>query len=145
MPEEKSDDEIQEFSTSSMEGTATKLDNPNALVEADEPTEDNLRLYISSQVIETWKAQHSSDISLRQTYAAYLLKILIAESVIMLGIFIFIGLGCLVYSETTVKLFLTLSIGQIIGAIYIIVKYLFSKDSHVILRDIADVLARIHK
>ena len=44
MPEEKSDDEIQEFSTSSMEGTATKLDNPNALVEADEPTEDNLRL-----------------------------------------------------------------------------------------------------
>lgn len=145
MPEEKSDDEIQEFSTSSMEGTATKLDNPNALVEADEPTEDNLRLYISSQVIETWKAQHSSDISLRQTYAAYLLKILIAESVIMLGIFIFIGLGCLVYSETTVKLFLTLSIGQIIGAIYIIVKYLFSKDSHVILRDIADVLGRIHK
>jgi hypothetical protein len=145
MPEEKSDDEIQEFSTSSMEGTATKLDNPNALVEADEPTEDNLRLYISSQVIETWKAQHSSDIRLRQTYAAYLLKILIAESVIMLGIFIFIGLGCLVYSETTVKLFLTLSIGQIIGAIYIIVKYLFSKDSHVILRDIADVLGRIHK
>ena len=145
MPEEKSDDEIQEFSTSSMEGTATKLDNPNALVEADEPTEDNLRLYISSQVNETWKAQHNSDIRLRQTYAAYLLKILIAESVIMLGIFIFIGLGCLVYSETTVKLFLTLSIGQIIGAIYIIVKYLFSKDSHVILRDIADVLGRIHK
>ena len=70
MPEEKSDDEIQEFSTSSMEGTATKLDNPNALVEADEPTEDNLRLYISSQVIETWKAQHNSDIRLRQTYAA---------------------------------------------------------------------------
>ena len=145
MPEEKSDDEIQEFSTSSMEGTATKLDNPNALVEADEPTEDNLRLYISSQVIETWKAQHISYIRLRQTYAAYLLKILIAESVIMLGIFIFIGLGCLVYSETTVKLFLTLSIGQIIGAIYIIVKYLFSKDSHVILRDIADVSRRIHK
>lgn len=63
----------------------------------------------------------------------------------MLGIFFGIGMRWLVYTETTVQLFLTLSVGQIIGAIYIIVKYLFSKDSHVILRDIADVLGRIHK
>ncbi|WP_415942626.1 hypothetical protein [Mitsuokella multacida] len=138
-------DEIQEFSAGSMTGDATKIVDTDALVKADEPTADNLQIYISSQIIETWKTQHDSDIELRRKYAKYLLIILAIESALMLGIFFGIGMRWLVYTETTVQLFLTLSVGQIIGAIYIIVKYLFSKDSHVILRDIADVLGRIHK
>lgn len=46
-------DEIQEFSAGSMTGDATKIVDTDALVKADEPTADNLQIYISSQIIET--------------------------------------------------------------------------------------------
>ena len=145
MSEKQPSDEIQEFSAGSMTGDATKIVDPDTLVKAEDLTADNFHFYISTEIIKTWKAQHDSDIELRQQYARYLLRILAIESALMLSIFFGIGLGLLVYTEKTVQLFLTLSVGQIIGAIYIIVKYLFSKDSHVILRDIADVLNCIHE
>lgn len=106
------------------------------MTESDAPNSDNLNIYIASQIIRTWTEQHQSDIRLRKKFARYLLIPLLNETIIVMGVFVGVGLRQLVYSENTVQLFLTLSIGQIVGAIFIIVKYLFSKDSHVILRDV---------
>lgn len=144
MPADREEDEIQEFSDKSIDDSV-RIRDVDALTESDAPNSDNFNIYIASQIIRTWTEQHQSDIRLRKKFARYLLILLLIETIIVMGVFVGVGLRQLVYSENTVQLFLTLSIGQIVGAIFIIVKYLFSKDSHVILRDVAEVLGHIRK
>lgn len=144
MPVDREENEIQEFSDKSIDDSV-QVKNIDTLVEPDEPNSDNINIYIASQIITTWAEQHQSDIRLRKKFAKYLLILLLIETIIVMGVFVGVGLRWLAYSENTVQLFLTLSIGQIVGAIFIIVKYLFSKDSHVILRDVAEVLGHLRK
>ena len=62
------------------------------------------------------------------------------ETGIVMLIFFLNGVNLTHFKDETIRIFLSLSYIKLIGMVYIIVKYLFSKDSHVVLKDIADIL-----
>lgn len=119
------------------------IDDTNELIRSSKAGSSNKDFYIIETIVHTWSKQHQSEINLREKYAIYLVGLLIVETFLVLLILVFIGLGCLCFSESILKLFLELTYAQLLGAFFIIVKYLFSKDSHVILNDITDVIAKI--
>lgn len=124
---------------------SSQITNTDTLSQHDdvEHTADNIYIYVVEQIIKTWSEQHTADIKLRESYAKYLLMGLLAETISITGIFVCIGVGWLVFSERTVHLFLGSAYAQIVGSVIVIVKYLFSKDSHVILKDIAEIVGKI--
>lgn len=82
---------------------------------------------------------------MRKSYARRLIRLLEWETILLFAVLILIGRGWLVFPDLTVQLFLAFSIGQIVSMMLIIVKFLFSKDSHVILRDIASILQEVSR
>lgn len=119
------------------------INDTNELIHSSKSGSSNRDFYIIETIVDTWSEQHQSEISLRKKYAIYLVGLLIGETALVLGIFVFIGLGWLCFTESILRLFLELTYAQLLGAFFVIVKYLFSKDSHVILNDINDAIAKI--
>lgn len=84
MSVDREENEIQEFSDKSIDDSV-QVKNIDTLVEPDEPTSDNINIYIASKIITTWAEQHQSDIRLRKKFAKYLLILLLIETIIVMG------------------------------------------------------------
>jgi len=91
-------------------------------------------------ILSIWSKQHEADIKLREGYAKYLFWILAIETAVVMLFFFLNGINCMHFKDEPIRIFLSLSYLKLIGMVYIIVKYLFSKDGHVVLKDIADIL-----
>lgn len=104
---------------------------------------DNLQLYILEKIINTWSKQHESDIAIRKKYAFILLVIVGAQVIFLNVILCLIGYGTLSFDVSIMKLFISGAYAQLFGTIYIVVKYLFSKNSHVILKDISELIGKL--
>ena len=104
---------------------------------------DNLQLYILERIIDTWSKQHESDIAIRKRYAFILLGIVGVQVIALNVILYYIGCGDLSFDISIIKLFISGAYIQLFGTIYIIVKYLFSKNSHVILKDISKLIGKL--
>ena len=48
------------------------------------------------------------------------------------------------FDEWTFRVFIGSVYAQIVGAVYVMIRYLFSKDSHVILGDIATIVEKMN-
>lgn len=73
-----------------------------------------------------------SDNKLKVKYATILIIILCAQLIIINGIFIFVGLGILNYTQFTINLYVSACVLEVTALVTIIVKYLFSsKNSRV--------------
>ncbi|MBR3722083.1 MAG: hypothetical protein IKN12_04885 [Selenomonadaceae bacterium] len=107
------------------------------------PNTDNHDIYIVNKIVETWQEQHRVDIEMRKNYAKYLIWLAAGTTIVIVGVFVAIGLEKLKYDETTIRWFLTVAYIHLLGLVCVIVKYLFSRDSHVILRDIADIVGKL--
>ena len=106
-------------------------------------TNDNIHIYVVEQIVDIWSRQHDADINLRKNYAKWLLGALCVDIIAVFAVFVAIGAGCLVFSDETVRFFLCLAHGQLVGMAFVVVKYLFSKDSHVILKDMSEVIGKL--
>ena len=95
---------------------------------------------VVQMILSIWSKQHEADIKLRESYAKYLFVFLAIETGVVMLVFFLNGIDVTHFKDETIRIFLSLSYVKLIGMVYIIVKYLFSKDSHVVLKDIADIL-----
>lgn len=143
MPDNINDDVLIDSFDDSNVCDDSAIDDTNELIHCSKASSSNKDFYVIETIVGTWSKQHQSEINLREKYAIYLVELLVGETVLVLGILVFIGLGWLCFSESILRLFLELTYAQLLGAFFIIVKYIFSKDSHVILNDITDVIAKI--
>lgn len=106
-------------------------------------TDDNVNIRIVGRILDTWTKQHDEDMAMRKQYGRLLLGVLAVETLTITVIVISIGLGALAFSDETIRTLIAFSYGQIVMVTLIIVKCLFSKDSHVILKDIADIVGKL--
>ena len=132
---------LEEFSDSSLDFQQTISDENELVTKAE--GKGNTKLYILDKIINTWQTQHSADIKLRKVYAACLFALLAIETVAVFVIVFLTGFKCMEFEEQTFRVFMGSVYVQIVGAIYVIIKYLFSKDSHVILKDIAAIVEKL--
>ena len=122
------------------------LDNEMPLANAESNgviKNDNYDMYVVDKIIKTWQEQHQADISMRKAYAKWFLILAGGATAIVAAVFVAIGLGWLHYDEVTVHWFLSVAYIHLLGMTVVIVKYLFSRNSHVILKDVADIISKI--
>ena len=86
------------------------IDDTNELIHCSKASSSNKDFYVIETIVGTWSKQHQSEINLREKYAIYLVELLVGETVLVLGILVFIGLGWLCFSESILRLFLELTI-----------------------------------
>ena len=101
---------------------------------------DNINIYLLQKAVDVWSEQHTADIELRKSYAKWFVGIVATEAVAYFVMFFLIGNGNLAFSESIIELMLEFGAVQIAGSIAVIVKYLFSRGSHVILKDISELI-----
>ncbi|WP_295156306.1 hypothetical protein [Selenomonas sp. AE3005] len=104
----------------------------------------NIKLYILDKIINTWQTKHSADIELRKVYAKWLFVLLVIETVAVFVIVFITGFKRMEFDEWTFRVFIGSVYAQIVGAVYVMIRYLFSKDSHVILGDIATIVEKMN-
>jgi len=86
------------------------------------------RVELDSQAIDTFCNVIEEDTHLKKTYAKVLIFMLAMELLVINGIFIFIGIGWLNYTEVVLNIFIGATLLEILGLVTIIVNYLF-KDN----------------
>ena len=143
MEKEKLEELKVDFSDSSLDHQSP-IEDENELIDAVDD-KSNKRLYIINKILKTWETQHSADIDLRKRYAKWLFGVLVIETLAVIGVVVGTGCQCLVFEEWAFRMFLGIAYAQISGTIHVIVKYLFSKDSHVILSDIAKIVDKLNE
>ncbi len=136
-------DEIQEIDFSTEETgdnweEVTESTISTCMVEDQVISNGNVALYIASKIINCWEQQHQSDQTMRKTYAKSLIWVLVAQVVLSGAIFMGIGIKFLTYDNFTINLFVSVAYVQALGLVYIVVKYLFSKDGHVSIKDLTE-------
>lgn len=132
---------LEDFSDNSLDFQQV-ISDENELV-AKVEGKGNTKLYILDNIIQTWQTQHKADIDLRKSYARWLFILLVIETIAVFVVVIFKGCKVLEFDEITFRVFIGSVYVQIVGTVYVIVKYLFSKDSHVILGDIATIVEKL--
>lgn len=68
-----------------------------------------------------------SNRELKRNYAYWFIGILIAQLVVMNGVFVFHGLGLLQFAEFTLQIYITSTLLEVFGVIVLIVHNLFPK------------------
>lgn len=106
---------------------------------------DGYKNFMIEKIMTTWQEQQSTDRKLRSKYAKYFICILIVELVVIMCIMVAVGRGGLIYDAVSLDLFLAATITQIFLSMRIAIKYLFSKDSNVGLKDIAKIIGNISR
>ena len=106
----------------------------------DRDSADNINIYLLQKAVDVWSEQHKADIDARKSYASRFVWLVVGEAAAYFVMFFMIGLGTLTFSEITIDLMLGFGVMQITATVAAIVKYLFSRGSHVILKDIAELI-----
>ena len=133
---------LEEFSDSSLDFQQTISDENELVTKAE--GKGNTKLYILDKIINTWQSQHGADIKLRKDYAMWLFALLAIETITVFVIVFLTGYKRMEFEEWTFRVFIGSVYAQIVGAVYVMIRYLFSKDSHVILGDIATIVEKLN-
>ena len=88
--------------------------------------------YVITSLVDTWQRQQEEDRKLKSKYGIWVMVLLLSEIIFLGIVFVFIGLGHLVFNELVINAFVLTVFGQIIGIVYIIVKNLFSDGNQII-------------
>lgn len=94
---------------------------------------------LQNKVVSAHCDNITSDISIKRVYSTILLIILAVQFIVLDLIFIFVGKGCLKYSDSSLNLFVTGGLLELIGLVTIIVRYLFKDNTTESLRIISHI------
>lgn len=83
---------------------------------------------MNDKIVQLFERNIEKDQEIRYFYARILIAVLAIELIALIGIFIFVGLGKLKYSDTTFNIFINAGIAEVFVLVRVIVKYLF-KDN----------------
>jgi hypothetical protein len=67
------------------------------------------------------------DTKLKRLYAYWFIGILAVQLLLMNGVFVAVGIGCLKFSEPVLQMYMAGTLAEVFGVVYVITRYLFSK------------------
>lgn len=117
----------------------TEQDKVKTVVDKQPQTLDQItenRLRINNKIIDLFSNKVKKEIELKDTYAVYLIWILIGQLILLNLWFVLKGRGIIMFADSTFNIFITAGIAEVFVLVRVIVKYLFSDN-------IADLLKLI--
>jgi len=81
-------------------------------------------------IIDAWKEQQEADRKLRDKYALWLIIFLGFQLIFISVLMVFIGLAKLEYDQWLIKIFISSVFAEIVGMVYVIVRYLFTPTNN---------------
>lgn len=123
----------------------SSMDLSKCLVGNQEITSGNVGIYIATRMLDCWERQHDADRKMRKKYAKCLVWVLGGQVLVSSIIFAGIGLKWLEFDQFTINLFVSVAYVQTLGLVYVVVKYLFSRDGHIVLKDITEYITGTFK
>lgn len=88
---------------------------------------DELEQYAATRLAQAKIKDIESDIELKKDYATGFLTILKVQLVAMNLVFVAVGLEWLKLAETTINIFMTGTLAEVFGVVFVITRYLFPK------------------
>lgn len=132
---DKYNNELKDIFQSVDEKNKIKEENNTKPVSLDEASE---RLKLDQETVHAFTDGIKQDRKLKKEYATKLIRIFSLQLVIFNAIFILCGRGILKYSDTTLNIFITGCLIEVIALIKIIVSYLFADNTSQSLNNILE-------
>ena len=105
-----------------------KAKNINDLIKMREATDKSYKI---RRLIDSWAIQQSQERKLRKLYAVCFICFLAVQLFFMIVAFFLIGCQVIVVSDLQFNTFFISSFGEIISLVFVVTKYLFSKNDDV--------------